>query len=132
MTKRELPFLVQAASEPPLPRPRHGHQPADAEPADMDRSGAGPNPAIEDPHPSWLKRWRSLRTDLGGRGGTQASRDMARELQDKIAHTPAATLAGLQAQAELISELAWNDVVASTARQLIAGIRRLRRSGPGR
>lgn len=55
------------------------------------------------------------------------TRESARDLQDKIAHSPAETLAGLQAQAELISELAWNDVVAATARQLIAGLKRLQR-----
>jgi hypothetical protein len=55
--------------------------------------------------------------------------DAIRELQEKIAHTPAMTLAGLRAQAELISELAWNDVVAATARQLLAGIKRLQQEG---
>ena len=86
---------------------------------------------VADPHPFWLKEWRSLRAGLAG-GGPSAE-DMsatARRLRDDIAKTPATTLAGLQAQAELISELAWNEVVATTARQLLAGIRRLKeRSG---
>ncbi|MEZ5935071.1 MAG: hypothetical protein R3F54_24700 [Alphaproteobacteria bacterium] len=83
-----------------------------------------------DPHPAWLKRWRCLRTDLGIDDDADRTREAADDLQAKIAHTPAQTLAGLQAQAELIAELAWNDVVAATARQLLAGIKRLRRSGP--
>lgn len=83
-----------------------------------------------DPHPAWLATWRRLRAGTGGGGGRGASRESVRELhslRDQIAHTPAETLAGLQAQAELISELAWNDVVASTARQLIAGLKRQRK-----
>ncbi|NJO38190.1 MAG: hypothetical protein HC871_11990 [Rhizobiales bacterium] len=55
-------------------------------------------------------------------------RESVHDLQTKIAHTRAETLSGLQAQAELIAELAWNDIVAATARQLLAGIRRLQRS----
>lgn len=131
MTKFEQSFLVQAASEPPLPRPEHGHRQAESGPADGDQADADPSPDVEDPHPNWLKTWRSLRVESGGRRQPNPSGGQIRELQDKIAHTPAGTLAGLQAQAELISELAWNDVVASTSRQLIAGIRRLRKSGAG-
>lgn len=78
-----------------------------------------------DPHPDWLKRWRCLRTGLGGEQAQARTRETINDLQGLIAHTPAVSLAGLQAQAELIAELAWNDIVASTARQLLAGIRRL-------
>ena len=85
-----------------------------------------------DPHPIWLRNWRSLRAGFDGRHASRAQDEKARELQNSIAHTPARTLAGLQAQAELISELAWNDVVASTARELLKGIKRLRRSNSER
>ena len=98
-----------------LPRPGHGHQPIDDDPVDR-RSDA----EVTDPHPSWLKEWRSLRAGLSKGEDSQQVRD----LRDKIAHTSAGTLAGLQSQAELIAELAWNDVVATTARQLIAGLKR--------
>ena len=111
----------EPASTEALSRPRHGHQPSDA--ACLDR-GRQPLDVV-DPHPAWLKKWRSLRAGLGDIGGSQSVAEAVRELQDQIAHTPACTLAGLQAQAELISELAWNDVVAATARRLIAGIKRL-------
>jgi hypothetical protein len=80
-----------------------------------------------DPHASWLKEWRSLRSEAGGHKRTDNAGAAIRELQNNIAHTPAWTLAGLQAQAELISELAWNDVVAATARQLLSGIKRLQK-----
>ncbi|MEM7042622.1 MAG: hypothetical protein AAF543_07410 [Pseudomonadota bacterium] len=82
-----------------------------------------------DPHPGWLRNWRSLRAGFDGGDALSSWSEKARELQNRIAHTPAHTLEGLQAQAELISELAWNDVVASTARELLKGIKRLRRSG---
>ena len=101
-------------------RPEHGHQKDEAERSTVDR------------HASWLKEWRSLRSDVSGQRGAHNRNVMIRELQDKIAHTPAMTLVGLQAQAELISELAWNDVVAATARQLLWGIRRLQRDGEDR
>ena len=80
---------------------------------------------IVDPHASWLKEWRSLRSEAGGHSTTDNAGAVIRDLQGKIAHTPATTLAGLQAQAELISELAWNDVVAATARQLLSGIKQV-------
>ncbi len=98
--------------------------------ADVSRGGRADGD-FADPHPFWLKEWRSLRAGLAG-GGPSAE-DMSatiRRLRDDIAKTPAKTLAGLQAQAELISELAWNEVVATTARQLLAGIKQLNeRSG---
>ncbi|MGI9508062.1 MAG: hypothetical protein ACR2QJ_01780 [Geminicoccaceae bacterium] len=126
MSKIEKPLLGEAGSELGLSRPRHGHQLRDGDPD----SGSPDHPDVVDPHPSWLKNWRSLRAGLGSAGrDAEASRASARELQDKIAHTPAHTLAGLQAQTELISELAWNDVVAATARQLLAGLKRLQRTG---
>gem|GEM_PF-4116213 len=103
-----------------MSRPSHGHQPSHADPVDGRRDAD-----IADPHPSWLKDWRRLRASLSGRKDSEP----VRELQNKIAHTPAGTLVGLQAQAELIAELAWNDVVAATARQLIAGVKRLQRPG---
>lgn len=102
-----------------LPRPGHGHRSIDADPVD-----SRPDANIADPHPSWLKRWRSLRAGLNKGEDSQ----QVRELRDKIAQTPAGTLAGLQAQAELIAELAWNDVVATTARQLITGLKRQQRA----
>lgn len=100
-----------------LPRPEHGHRLSETE-----VEGA-------DLHPSWLKTWRRLRAELAGNRQARVSQEPVHDLQDKIAHTPATTLAGLQAQAELIAELAWNDVVASTARQLIAGLKRQQRDG---
>ena len=106
-------------------RPEHGHQKDEAERSTVDRQGS-------DRHASWLKEWRSLRSDVSDQHGAHNRNVMIRELQDKIAHTPAMTLVGLQAQAELISELAWNDVVAATARQLLWGIRRLQRDGEDR
>jgi len=79
-----------------------------------------------DPHLAWLKQWRCLRIELseGKAHGALV------ELQRSIADTPAGTLAGLQAQAELIAELAWNELVAATARQLIAGLKRLQEKAP--
>jgi hypothetical protein len=132
MPKPEQPSRGGAASEQHLPRPDHGHGHRIA----GARSDGHEPPGIDavDPHPSWLKRWRCLRAGLGANvQPSETSREAALELQDKIAHTPANTLEGLQAQVELISELAWNDVVATTARQLLAGIKRLQGgSGSGR
>jgi hypothetical protein len=118
MSKPERPSQDETVSAEALSRPRHGHQPSDV----------GHVVDIVDPHPAWLKKWRSLRTGLSGGRSPEGSVQSLRELQTKIARTPAETLAGLRAQAELISELAWNDVVAATARQLIAGIKRLQQS----
>lgn len=126
MPKIEKPPSGEAASKRVLPRPRHGHQAPGVDAASNSRD----RPDVIDPHPSWLRKWRSLRTGVGGSAAdAEASREQARDVQNKIAHTPANTLAGLQAQAELICELAWNDVVAATARQLHAGLKRLQRSG---
>lgn len=107
------------------PRPRHGHRSPETESAGADLEAR----QAADPHPSWLKTWRRLRARLVGSRPAGPAQEPVRELQDKIAHTPAGTLAGLQAQAELISELAWNDVVAATARQLVAGLKRQQRPG---
>ncbi len=93
--------------------PEHSHPPSESCPDSVDA------------HASWLKEWRSLRSEVGGHKRASITGAAIGELQDKIAHTPALTLVGLQAQAELISELAWNDVVAATARQLLKGIKRL-------
>lgn len=109
------------ASAEALPRSEHGRQTPDAHPA---WQGVD----VVDPHPNWLKKWRSLRTGPGGARVPESSAELIGELQNQIAHTPASTLAGLQAQAELVSELAWNDVVAATARRLVAGLKRLRQS----
>ena len=109
----------EAVSPENLERPKPGLQSDDANASAVDR------------HASWLKEWRSLRADIGGQGSAHDLNIVIRELQDKIAHTPAVTLVGLQAQAELIAELAWNDVVAATARQLLWGIKRLQREGDG-
>ena len=98
---------------------------------DADRQ-AIKRPPIGDQHASWLKEWRTLRTGgIGGEGTLVGWRSSMRALERKIAETPATTLSGLRAQAELISELAWNDVVAATARQLLAGLKRLDREGGG-
>ncbi|MGI9435916.1 MAG: hypothetical protein ACR2Q4_13995 [Geminicoccaceae bacterium] len=82
-----------------------------------------------DPHVAWLKEWRHLRTQIdherSPRDSSAASNKRLRWLQDQIAHTPAATRSGLLAQAELICDLAWNDVVAATARHLVAGLKRM-------
>jgi len=79
-----------------------------------------------DRHVYWLREWRTLQAGgLDDHGSASDRRAMMRELQNKIADIPAETLSGLRAQAELISELAWNDVVARTARQLSAGLKRL-------
>ncbi|MDH3660484.1 MAG: hypothetical protein OEU92_10740 [Alphaproteobacteria bacterium] len=124
MSKPTRPSPSEATRAELPPRPRHGHQSSDAGLVAVRRQGGD----ASDPHPAWLKKWRTLRTELGGVRGSESAAQSVRDLQEWIAHTPAGTLAGLQAQAELISELAWNDAVAATARQLIAGIKRLRRS----
>lgn len=111
MSKIDSPSRSKTVSAELSPRPKHGHRQPDA-----------------DPHPNWLKKWRSLRAGPGGGRVPEKSSELIGELQSKIAQTPASTLAGLQAQAELISELAWNDVVAATARRLVAGLKRLRQS----
>ena len=130
MPKSDQPPRAGVAIEKLLPRPKHGHQSPGAEPSDVEQD-ARRAADIADQHPSWLKTWRRLRAELVGSRPGKEAQGPARELQDKIAHTPAHTLAGLQAQAELIAELAWNDVVAATARQLIAGLKRLQRTGAG-
>ncbi|MEM8950733.1 MAG: hypothetical protein AAGA21_09450 [Pseudomonadota bacterium] len=101
-----------------------------------DQQAQGPDLASHgidgvDLHPSWLKKWRSLRTEPGGIRMSDRSDESVGDLQNRIAQTPAHTLAGLPAQAELISELAWNDVVAATARRLVAGLKRLQRPDIG-
>ena len=121
MSKTDQPSQEKPATVEGLSRPIHGHQQSGPLGADGGRQEFD----AVDLHPTWLKKWRSLRAGLGGIGGSQNTAEAARELRDQIAHTPACTLAGLQAQAELISELAWNDIVAATARQLIAGLKRL-------
>lgn len=125
MCKIERLAEAKGVSRQLLPRPDHGHQPRGGQ---IDETNSR-NVDSLDPHSSWLKEWRSLRASSGG-GDVEASRAEVRQLQEKIAHTPAETLAGLQAQAELISELAWNDLVAAAARRLLAGIKRLQRSEP--
>ena len=107
-----------AASADASLRSHDGRQPPDAE-------STCSNIDIVDPHPNWLKEWRRLRAGPGGGQVSESPAELVGELQNRIAHTPANTLAGLQAQAELISELAWNDVVAATARRLVAGLRRI-------
>ena len=119
MPRSDGPSRHDHLSGESLPRPGHGHQPVDADPVDRRASSE-----IADPHPSWLKEWRSLRAGLDKGEDSRQLRD----LRNKIAHTPAGTVAGLTAQAELIAELAWNDVVAATARQLIAGLKRQQRA----
>lgn len=119
MSKHEPPSAAGAAADHGLPRPGHGH----ASRGDDDRGTGQPAEAASDPHPAWLKELRRLRA------GTEkaidpSSADRVRWLQDKIAHTPAGTREGLLAQAELIADLAWNDIVAATARHLVAGIKR--------
>ncbi len=106
------------------------NKPVSAEFPPRPEYGQRPDEAV-DPHPNWLKKWRSLRAGSGGGRLADGSQDLIGELRDKIAHTPASTMAGLQAQAELISELAWNDVVAATARRLVAGLKRLRQLDAG-
>lgn len=120
MSKFERTTRGEAVSSKPLPRPQRRHRQPDAQ--------ASRETDAIDPHGAWLKAWRTLLSETGDHGDAETRRAMVRELQEKIAHTPAATLAGLRAQAELISELAWNDLVAATARQLLAGIKRLQRS----
>ncbi|MGI9485686.1 MAG: hypothetical protein ACR2RF_07350 [Geminicoccaceae bacterium] len=124
MSKIESSSRNKAVSAELPSRPKHGHRPPEA---------CSPWQGAEavDPHSNWLKKWRSLRTGFGGGRISDGSADLIKELQNKIAHTPAGTIAGLQAQAELISELAWNDVVAATARRLVAGLKRLHRSNAG-
>ncbi|MGI9420457.1 MAG: hypothetical protein ACR2RA_21765 [Geminicoccaceae bacterium] len=131
MPKSDQPPRTGTATGELLPRPKHGHQSPGADPGDVEQGARRNTADIADQHPSWLKTWRRLRAELVGSRPGKAAQGPARELQDKIAHTPAHTLAGLQAQAELIAELAWNDVVAATARQLIAGLKRLQRTGVG-
>jgi hypothetical protein len=98
---------------------------------DADRKIAG-RAQVSDQHASWLKEWRTLRTGgIGGEGAMVGWRSSMRALERKIAETPATTLSGLKAQAELISELAWNDVVAAAARQLLAGLKRLDKENDG-
>ena len=122
MSKAESSSRDKAVSAEFPPRHKPDHRPPEA------CSQWQATEAV-DPHSNWLKKWRSLRTGSGRGRNSDGCADLIGELQNKIAHTPASTIAGLQAQAELISELAWNDVVAATARRLVAGLRRLRRSG---
>ncbi len=122
MSKIESPSRNDSASEGVSRRPEHGHQPADTICQGVE---------VVDPHPNWLKKWRCLRAGSGGGRMSERPAELVGELQSKIAQTPAQTMAGLQAQAELISELAWNDVVAATARRLVAGLKRLQRSDTG-
>ena len=126
MPKIEKPPSRKAASKPVLSRPRHGHRSSAVDTVGESRDRHD----VIDPHPSWLRKWRSLKAEVGGGENAEASREQLRDLQSRIAHTRADTLAGLQAQAELISELAWNDVVAATARQLLAGLKRLQQQIP--
>ncbi len=121
MSKIESPSRNRRVSAEISPRPEHGHRTNETWPGDV----------AMDPHPNWLKKWRSLRAGPGGGRISESSAELIGELQNQIAHTPANTMAGLQAQAELISELAWNDVVAATARRLVAGLKRLRQLDAG-
>lgn len=120
MSKNQFPPRGGFAASETSSRTRYGKLSSSAKRQVTDAS---------DPHASWLKHWRSLRAGLGVGGGSNKDSESARELRNYIAHTPAKTLAGLQAQAELIAELAWNDVVAATAHQLIAGLKRLQSRG---
>lgn len=119
MSESERPVREETVAAEILQKPKPGQPPDQPEAPDVDH------------HASWLKEWRSLRSDVAGQGRAHGGDGALRELRDNIAHTPAMTLAGLQAQAELISELAWNDVVAATARQLLWGIKRLRQDRDG-
>lgn len=119
MSKIKSPSRNNAASEDFLWRSEQGHQQAGA-----DSRGA----ETGDLHPNWLKKWRCLRAGTDDDRRSEKPAELMRDLQNQIAQTPAHTMAGLQAQAELISELAWNDVTAATARRLVAGLKRLQRS----
>lgn len=121
MSKIESPSRNKSVSAEFSSRPKHGRRPADDDPACRGID-------VVDAHSDWLKKWRSLRAGSGGGRAPESSSELIGELQSKIAHTPAGTLAGLQAQAELISELAWNDVIAAAARRLVVGLKRLQQS----
>ncbi len=121
MSKIESPSRNSTISAEFPSRVEQGRQMPDA---DLASRGVD----IVDPHPNWLKKWRSLRAGPGGGRISDGSSESIGDLQSRISQTPAHTLAGLQAQAELISELAWNDVVAATARRLISGLKRLQQT----
>ncbi len=82
-----------------------------------------------DLHPAWLEELRLLRAmrapdlDRPGLAAEFAARTAA--LEQQLSAIPATTRAGVIAQAELICDLAWNQLIAATARQVLAGIRRL-------
>jgi hypothetical protein len=86
-------------------------------------------PPGEDLHPVWLEELRLLNAsrapglDRPGLVAELATR--VRELRRAIVDTPARSRDGVLAQAELICDLAWNEVVAAAARQVVTGIRRL-------
>jgi hypothetical protein len=103
-TSKQPPRRVLLSAEP-LSRPAHGHLPSDAEPL-AERHDIN----VVDPHTAWLRKWRCLRTDIGVDDDSDRARELVSELQAKIAHTPAETLAGMQAQAfvsrDVVYELA--------------------------
>lgn len=122
MSKPGKPPSAGRVSDENPSRSAHGHDAC----IGQEPARAGTN--AEDPHVAWLKEWRYLRAQMAGEkinpSSTASPNERLRWLRDQIAHTPAKTTAGLLAQAELICDLAWNEVVASTARHLAAGLRR--------
>lgn len=100
---------------------------------------AGALAQAEDPHVAWIVEWRTLHAFIETSGAETAddieSRPEGRrmfELEDLIGRTPAATVAGIAAQAEILFELeaTWEQeedelLATATVRNLHAALMQL-------